>query len=112
MQYEYGDVFLFNAAVLVPLGHALKQTYLNPFTLGFEANFRWADFDGVGGVRFQDSGGSILYLTPSLSARLPWAWEGDGPSLRGSVQIPVTSSWLNGFQEEDPIWFAGIQYSF
>jgi hypothetical protein len=112
LQYEYGDVFLFNAAVLVPLGHALKQTYLNPFTLGFEANFRWADFDEVGGVRFQDSGGSILYLTPSLSARLPWPWEGDGPSVRGSVQIPVTSSWLNGFQEEDPIWFAGIQYSF
>ncbi|MBW2391642.1 MAG: hypothetical protein JRG89_24885 [Deltaproteobacteria bacterium] len=112
LEYEYGDIFLANAGVQVPLGHALKQASLNPFTLGFEANFRWADFDEVGGIRFQDSGGSILYLTPSLSARLPWPWQGYGPSLRGSVQIPVTSSWLNGFQEEDPIWFAGIQYSF
>jgi hypothetical protein len=112
LQYEYGDVFLANAAIEVPLGHALAQSFLNPFTLGFEANFRWADFDEVGGVRFQDSGGAILYLTPSLSAQLPWPGDGRGPSLRGSVQIPVTSSWLNGFQEEDPIWFAGIQYSF
>ncbi len=112
LQYEYGDVFLVNAALQVPLGHAFKRAYLYPFTLGFEANFRWADFDEIGGVRFQDSGGSILYLTPSLSARLPWPSEGVGPSLRGSVQIPVSSSWLNGFQEEDPIWFAGIQYSF
>jgi hypothetical protein len=45
LRYEYGDVFLANAGVQVPLGHALKQTYLTPFTLGFEANFRWADFD-------------------------------------------------------------------
>jgi hypothetical protein len=112
LQYEYGDVFLANAALQVPLGHALKQRFLEPFTLGVEANFRWADFDKVGGARFRDSGGPILYLTPSLIARLPWPWKGNAPALRGSVQIPVTSSWLNGFQKEDPIWLAGIQYSF
>lgn len=112
LHYEYGDVFLANAAVDVPLGHALGQTFLDPFTLGFEANFRWADFDEAEGGRFQDSGGSILYLTPYLSGRLPWPWEGNGPSARASVQIPVTSAWLNGFQRENPIWFAGIQASF
>jgi hypothetical protein len=112
LDYEYGDVVLANVAVLVPLGHALEQALLNPFTLGFEANYRWADHDEVGGTRFKDSGGSILYLTPSLSAQLPWPGEGDGPSLRGAVQIPVASSWLNGFQNEEPIWSAGIQYSF
>ena len=31
------------------------------------------------------------------------------PSLRVAGQMPVTSSWLNGFQEEDPIWFVGLQ---
>lgn len=94
LQYEYGDTFLANAAVLVPLRHAASRAYLDPFTLGFEANFRWADFDSVAGAHHRDSGGSILYLTPSLSARLPWPWEQGAPSLRGSVQIPLTSSFL------------------
>lgn len=112
LRYEYGDVLLANAAVQVPLGHALELSGLDPFTLGFEANFRWADFDEVAGLRYRDSGGSILYLTPALSIRLPWPWEGNAPSFRASVQVPVTSSWLNGFQEEDPVWLGGLQYSF
>jgi hypothetical protein len=112
LHYEYGDIFLANAAVQVPLGHALGQSLLDRFTLGFEANFRWADYDKVSGERYDDSGGSILYLTPSLGVRLPWPWETGVPSLRASVQIPATSSWLNGFQKEDPTWFAGIQASF
>lgn len=112
LDYEYGDVFLFNAGAQVPLGHALGEGFLNAFTPGFELNFRYAGFDDFRGQRYQDSGGSILYLTPSLRVELPWPWEGRGPSLRGAVQIPATSSWLNGFQEEDPIWFAGLQYTF
>jgi hypothetical protein len=112
LDYEYGDVLLANVAVQVPLGHALKTGFLNPFTAGFELNFRYADFDEFRASRFDDSGGSILYLTPSLRVQLPWPWEGIGPSLRAAVQIPATSSWLHGFQEEDPIWFAGLQYTF
>ena len=112
LDYEYGDVLLANAGVDVPLGHALKKGFLNPFTAGFELNFRYADFDDFRGERFDDSGGSILYLTPSLRVQLPWPWEWRGPSLRAAVQIPATSSWLHGFQEEDPIWFAGLQYTF
>ena len=112
LDYEYGDVLLANAGMLVPLGHALELAFLNPFTLGFELNFRYSDFDDFRGERFDDSGGSILYLTPSLRVQLPWPWEGRGPSLRAAVQIPATSSWLHGFQEEDPIWFAGLQYTF
>ena len=112
LDYEYGDVVLANLAARVPLGHALGQGCLNPFTAGFELNFRYADFDEFRGARYRDSGGSILYLTPSIRAQLPWPWEGDGPSLRASVQIPATSSWLHHFQKEDPVWFAGIQYAF
>jgi hypothetical protein len=96
--------------MLIPLGHALEQRFLNPFTAGFELIFRYSDFDEFQGERFRDSGGSIFYLTPSLRVRMPWPWQGNGPSLRAAVQIPVTSAWLHGFQEEDPIWFAGFQY--
>jgi hypothetical protein len=112
LQYQYGDVLLANAGLRVPLGHALEEPLLDRFTMGFETNFRWAASDEIRGDRYHDSGGSILYLTPSLTARLPWPSKGDGPTLRASVQIPVTSAWLEGFQQEDPIWFAGIQYSF
>lgn len=112
LDYEYGDVFLFNAGAQMPLGHALGRAFLNPFTPGFELNFRYSGFDHSEGQRYQDSGGSILYLTPSLRVQLPWPWEGRAPSLRAAVQIPATSAWLNGFQEEDPIWSAGLQYTF
>ncbi|MFQ5415408.1 MAG: hypothetical protein ACE5FL_00020 [Myxococcota bacterium] len=112
LDYEYGDVFLANTAVVVPLGHAFGVADLNPFTVGFQLNFRYADFDEFRGDHYDDSGGSILYLTPSLSARLPWPGARSGPTLRTSVQIPATSGWLHGFQQEDPIWFVGLQYTF
>jgi len=112
LDYEFGDVFLANTGIQVPIGHALGVPLFDPFTLGFELNFRYADYDDFRNQRFDDSGGSILYLTPFIRAKLPWPWEGSGPSLRASAQIPSTSSWLHGFQEEDPIWFVGIQYTF
>lgn len=112
LDYEYGDVFLFNAGAQIPFGHALGQASLNRFTAGFELNFRYSGFDHSQGQRYQDSGGSILYLTPSLRVQLPWPWERSAPSLRAAVQIPATAAWLNGFQEEDPVWFAGLQYTF
>jgi len=112
LDYEYGDFVLANAALQVPLGHALRTRYLNPFTLGFAMNFRWADFDEFKGARFDDSGGSILYLAPSLRIQVPWRWETSGPSIFAAVQVPVTSSWLNGFQKERSTWFVGIQKTF
>ena len=112
LDYEYGDFVLANAALQLPLGRTFGLRVLNAFTLGFELNYRWADFDEFKGARFDDSGGSILYLTPSLRVQLPWRWEGSGLALRASVQIPATNSWLNGFQEEQPTWLFGIQYGF
>jgi hypothetical protein len=112
LDYEYGDFFLINTALHIPLGDAFEQEILRPYTVGLELNFRYADNDEVNGVRYDDSGGSILYITPSLRSRLPWSSEGKGPWLRGSVQIPATSGWLDGNQQEDPIWSVGLQAAF
>ena len=94
------------------MAHALGVTELAAFTAAFELNLRDAGFDEVSGQRYRDSGGAILYLAPSLRVKLPWPWRGGPPQLRGSVQIPATSSWLHGFQREFPIWFGGLQYTF
>jgi hypothetical protein len=111
LHYEYGDVFLANAAAAVPLGHALGISWLERFTPALELNYRWADFDEFRHERYRDSGGSILYVTPSLRVELPW-WTARAPALRAGVQIPTTSTWLHGFQKEDPIWMVGVQYGF
>jgi len=111
LHYEYGDNFLANMGLRVPLGHATGIRTLERFTPGFELNYRWAAKDETEGDRFGDSGGSILYLAPSLDTRIPW-FDDNPPSLRIGVQIPATNSGLNGFQREDPIWSAGILYSF
>jgi hypothetical protein len=105
-------VVLANAALQVPLGHALGQPVLDPFSVGFELNYRFADYDDSHGSRYEDSGGSILYLTPSLRIRLPWCWDSNAPVVATSVQIPATSSWLYGVKNEDAIWNVGLQYTF
>jgi hypothetical protein len=111
LDYQYGDVALANAAAAVPLGHALGVGWLDRFTPGLELNFRWSDHDEIHGERYRDSGGSILYVTPSLRVALPW-WTARAPALRGAVQIPTTSAWLNHFQKEDPTWLLGLHYAF
>jgi hypothetical protein len=112
LHYEYGDVALVNAAVAVPLGHALGVPALALLTPGVELNYRWADYDRFHGSYYHDSGGAILYFTPSLRIAAPWPESLGRLSLRGAVQLPITSRWLNGFQKEQPIWFAGIQYAY
>ena len=112
LDYEYGDVLLANAAVAVPLGHALGVPWLDRFALGLELNYRWADYDEFRRDRYRDSGGSILYATPSLRVELPW-FTARPPALRAAVQVPTTPSrWLHGFQREDPTWMLGVQYVF
>jgi hypothetical protein len=111
LDYEYGDVVLTNVAAEVPLGHVSGIGWLDRFTPGLELNFRWAGYDRFGHHHYHDSGGSILYVTPSLRVALSW-WSARGPSLRAAVQIPTTSTWLNGFQKEDPIWLLGLHYAF
>ncbi|MBW2271195.1 MAG: hypothetical protein JRH16_21805 [Deltaproteobacteria bacterium] len=112
LDYEYGDVVLANLATLVPLGHLTGLGWLDRLTAGVEMNFRWADFDEVSGVRFRDSGGSILYATPSLRVRLPWFEGAKPPVLRAAVQLPLTSNWLNGFQKEYERWSVGLFFPF
>ncbi|HXV35976.1 MAG TPA: hypothetical protein VEC18_02440, partial [Myxococcota bacterium] len=63
LDYEYGDVLLANAALLVPLGHATGMPELARLTAGAELNFRWAERDRFRGNDYEDSGGSILYIT-------------------------------------------------
>lgn len=112
LDYEYGDVVLANAVIDFPLGHATGIKALGAFFPSLAVNFRWAAKDLSQGEAFQDSGGPILYLTPGLRIRLPWFEGRRAPSLQGEVQIPVTSGWLNGFQEEGSVWFAGLYFPF
>jgi hypothetical protein len=106
--YAYGDVVLANLALEVPLGHATGRPALDVLTLGTELNFRWAEHDVFEGEEFEHSGGSILYLTPSLRIRLPFQVDERPVSLRTGVQIPLTSDWLHGVQREDEVWSVGL----
>jgi hypothetical protein len=114
LDYEYGDVALANAGALVPLAGATGVALLAPVSAGFELNFRWAERDEFHGENYKASGGSILYATPSLRISLAPLAIGERvpPSLRFSVQIPLTNRWLHGFQEEDPLWRAGLVIPF
>jgi len=114
LDYEYGDTVLANAAVLVPLEPATGVPWLAPFSTGAELNYRWAQRDLFHGGDYKDSGGSILYATPSLRLALPALAIGERlpPSLRFSVQIPLTNRWLHGEQEEHPLWRVGLVVPF
>ena len=112
LDYTHGDVFLANLAVEVPVGHAASQPALDWLTVGLELNFRYAGYDDAGGQRYQDSGGSILYATPSVRVRLPWSFGERTPSLRAAVQLPLTQDWLHGFQREKEVWSVGILVPF
>lgn len=112
LDYTYGDVFLANVAVEVPVGHALGRSEWSWLTAGLELNFRYAGYDQADGERVRNTGGSILYATPSLRFRLPWSVRGGPLSVRGAVQIPLTQSWLHGRQEEDAVWSLGLLVPF
>jgi hypothetical protein len=108
LDYEYGDNFLANLGVEVPLGHAFPGSGLDWLTPGFELNFRYAGYDHQDGERYEHSGGSILYATPSLRIRLPFKVREKSPSLRAAVQIPTTQDWLHGHQREREVWSLGL----
>jgi hypothetical protein len=112
LDYEYGDAILANAGLEVPLGHALGSTRLARFTPGFELNFRYAEYDRVDGERFEDSGGAILYATPSLRVALPELRAEVPPSLRFAVQLPLAQTWLHNQQREKEVWSVGLLVPF
>ena len=112
LDYTYGDVWLANAAVEVPVGHALGLPAFDWLTAGLELNFRYAGYDHEDGERFEDSGGAILYAAPSVRARLPFGFGGRQVSLRGAVQIPLTQTWLHNTQHENEVWSLGLLVPF
>jgi hypothetical protein len=114
LDYEYGDVALANVALLVPLGPATGVTWLAPFSTGLELNYRFAQRDEFHGEDYEDSGGSIPYATPSLRIALAALALGERlpPSLRFSLQVPLTNRWLHGEQQERPLWRAGLVVPF
>ena len=98
--YRYGSTFLANVAYEHKLGKAFDGVV--------ELNFRHATKDRVDaeGTIDDDTGGSLLYLTPRLLVSL-----GKGLVLRVSGQIPVARG-LNGFQTERAVANVGLTYLF
>jgi hypothetical protein len=107
LHYRYGDVVLANLALDSPLSHWLDAPLFGLLTPGVELNFRYAEKDRFRGSSYDSSGGSLLYATPSMRVRLPFASR-LAPSLRLAVQIPLTDEWLYGRQNEKAVWSAGL----
>jgi hypothetical protein len=98
--YRYGSTFLANVAYEHKLGKVLDGVV--------ELNFRDAKKDRVDaeGTISDDTGGSLLYVTPRLLANL-----GGGLVLRVAAQIPIARG-LNGFQKERAVANLGLTYLF
>ncbi|RIK90405.1 MAG: hypothetical protein DCC71_25540, partial [Proteobacteria bacterium] len=112
LDYEYGDVVLATAALEVPLGHALGVRALQRVTPGMGFDFRWAGRDRAGGDGVADTGGSVLYASPSLRIALPAFGETHRAWLRTGVQVPLTDAWLYDEQDEGVVWSVGVGYGF
>jgi hypothetical protein len=98
--YRYGSTFLANVAYEHKLGKVFDGVV--------ELNFRNAKKDRVDGegTLDEDTGGSLLYVTPRLLANL-----GHGVVLRAAAQIPLAKD-LNGFQKERAVVNVGLSYLF
>jgi hypothetical protein len=96
-EYRYGSSFTANVAYERKLNRVFDGV--------LELNFRDAQKDRST-VDDENTGGSLLYLTPRLLADL-----GGGFVLRASAQIPVVRD-LNGFQTERVVLNLGLTYLF
>jgi len=96
-EYRYGRVALFNFAYEHKIGSRWDAV--------IEANFRRSDRDQIDatGTTDPDTGGSITYITPRLLFDAGRGWV-----VRGSVQVPLSNSGLNGYQDEKPVINIGI----
>jgi hypothetical protein len=112
LDYRYGDVVLANLALDAAPSHWLSAPLFGMLTPGVELNFRYAGKDRYRGAGYDDSGGSVLYATPSLRIRLPALAGLPAPLLRLAVQVPLTDAWLNGQQDEKEVWSAGLGVAF
>jgi len=96
--YRYGSSVLANVAYEHKLGKPVDGVV--------ELNFRHAQKDRVDadGTLDEDTGGSLLYVTPRLLVSL-----GGGMVLRAAAQIPLVKD-LNGFQKERAVFNVGLSY--
>src|SRR5262249_54454481 len=111
LHYRYGDVVLADLALDAPLSHSLDAPPVGLLTRGGVRTVRYAEEDRFRGSSYASSGGSVLYATPSMRVRLPFASR-LAPSLRLAVQIPLTNEWLYGQQTEREVWSAGLGVEF
>jgi hypothetical protein len=94
--YRYGRVRLVNVAY----EHKLSARW----DAVLEGNYRHAGLDQTDvGSTDEDTGGSVTNITPRILFDV-----GSGWVLRGSVQIPVAQSGLNGQQHEKVVVNVGI----
>jgi hypothetical protein len=98
--YRYGSSFTANVSYEHKLGGRVDGV--------LELNFRHAQKDQVDaeGSLDDDTGGSLLYVTPRVLVSL-----GHGLVLRAGAQIPVAKS-LNGYQTERAVANVGLTYLF
>lgn len=96
--YHYGDAWLANLAYEHKLGDRLDGV--------LELNFRHSDADEIDadGTEDENTGGSLLYVTPKLSAN-----PGHDLVLRAAAQIPTVKD-LNGEQVERVVANVGMTY--
>ena len=112
LDYEFGDVWLASLGLEAPFGHLLGRPELDFLTPGLALDFRYASYDEQGGERFDDSGGAILYASPSLRVRLPCGVGEQRASLRFAVQLPLGQTWLHNRQHEKAVWSVGVLVPF
>jgi hypothetical protein len=108
LDYEYGDVWLASLGVEGSLGHLLGRPSLDFLTPGLGLDFRYASYDQQDDERYEDSGGAILYASPSLRVKLPCGIGEQPASLRFAVQLPLGQTWLHNRQYEKAVWSVGI----
>ena len=70
-----------------------------------QANYRSSGRDQIDatGMTDPDTGGSITYVTPQLAFNAGGGWV-----LRASLQIPLSQSGLNGYQDEKTVVNVGV----
>ena len=95
--YRYGRVKLLNLAYEHKIGSRWDAV--------IEANYRSSGRDQIDlmGTTDPDTGGSITYIAPRLLFDA-----GNGWVVRGSAQIPLSDSGLNGYQDEKTIFNIGV----
>jgi hypothetical protein len=100
LAYRYGSSLLLNVAYEHKLGGRLDGVV--------ELNFRQARKDQIDatGELGENTGGSVLYLTPRLLFDV-----GHGVVLRAAAQIPIARD-LNGAQKERAVFNAGVSFLF